>query len=53
MFHQELMLSDALHPFLCGLLEYTKLGKIQIKQSNIFASLKLAKVRNETKRLVE
>ena len=33
----------------CGLLEYTKLGKIQIKQSNIFASLELARVRNATK----
>ena len=33
----------------CGLLEYTKLGKIQIKQSNIFASLELDRVRNATK----
>ncbi len=33
----------------CGLLECTKLGKIQIKQSNIFASLELDRVRNATK----
>ena len=33
----------------CGLLEYTKLGKIQIKQSNIFASLELDRVKNATK----
>ena len=33
----------------CGLLEYTKLGKIQMKQEGPFASLKLAKVRNEIK----
>ena len=33
----------------CGLLEYTKLGKISIKQEGTFASLKLAKVRNEIK----
>ena len=32
----------------CGLLEYTKLGEIQIKQSNIFASLELARVRDAT-----
>ena len=32
----------------CGLLEYTKLGEIQIKQSNIFASLELARVRDTT-----
>ena len=31
----------------CGLLEYTKLGKISMKQEGVFASLKLAKVRNE------
>ena len=30
----------------CGLLEYTKLGKIQIKQENAFSSLELAKVSN-------
>ena len=30
----------------CGLLEYTKLGKIQLKQEEAFASLELAKVRN-------
>ena len=28
----------------CGLLEYTKLGKIQMKQANAFSSLELAKV---------
>ena len=33
----------------CGLLEYTKLGKISMKQKGAFASLKLAKVRNEIK----
>ena len=33
----------------CGLLEYTKLGKIQMKQEGAFNSLKLAKVRNEIK----
>ena len=33
----------------CGLLEYTKLGKVSIKQDGAFASLKLAKVRNEIK----
>ena len=33
----------------CGLLEYTKLGKIQMKQTNTFSSLELAKVRNEIK----
>ena len=33
----------------CGLLEYTKLGKISMKQQGAFASLKLAKVRNEIK----
>ncbi len=33
----------------CGLLEYTRLGEIQIKQSNIFASLELARFRNATK----
>ena len=33
----------------CGLLEYTKLGKISMKQEGAFASLKLAKVRNEIK----
>ena len=33
----------------CGLLECTKLGKIQIKQSNIFASLELDRVGNATK----
>ena len=30
----------------CGLLEYTKLGKIQIKQENAFSSLELAKISN-------
>ena len=30
----------------CGLLEYTKLGKIKMKQEEAFASLELAKVRN-------
>ena len=33
----------------CGLLEYTKLGKIQIKQEEAFASLELTKVRNGIK----
>ena len=33
----------------CGLLEYTKLGKVSIKQDGAFASLKLAKVRDEIK----
>ena len=33
----------------CGLLEYTKLGQISMKQEGAFASLKLAKVRNEIK----
>ena len=33
----------------CGLLEYTKLGKVSMKQDGAFASLKLAKVRNEIK----
>ncbi len=33
----------------CGLLEYTKLGKISMKQEGAFASLKLVKVRNEVK----
>ena len=33
----------------CGLLEYTKIGKIRIKQSNIFSSLELDRVRNATK----
>ena len=33
----------------CGLLEYTKLGKIQMKQEAAFASLKLAKVGNGIK----
>jgi len=33
----------------CGLLEYTKLGKISMRQEGAFASLKLAKVRNEIK----
>ena len=33
----------------CGLLEYTKLGKISMKQEGVFASLELAKVRNEIK----
>ena len=33
----------------CGLLEYTKLGKIQMNQEGAFANLKLAKVRNEIK----
>ena len=33
----------------CGLLEYTKLGKIQIKQEEAFASLELAKIRNGIK----
>ena len=33
----------------CGLLEYTKLGKISMKQEGAFASLNLAKVRNEIK----
>ena len=28
----------------CGLLELTKLGKIQMKQKNVFSSLELAKV---------
>ena len=28
----------------CGLLEYTKLGKIQMKQANAFSSLELAKI---------
>mgnify|MGYP003316437487 CR=1 FL=1 len=32
----------------CGLLEYTKLGKIQMKQENAFSSLELAKVSNGT-----
>ncbi len=31
----------------CGLLEYTKLGKIKMKQVNAFSSLKLSKVRDE------
>ncbi len=30
----------------CGLLEYTKVGEIQIKQSNIFSSLELTRIRN-------
>ncbi len=30
----------------CGILEYTKIGEIQIKQSNIFASLELTRIRN-------
>ena len=30
----------------CGLLEYTKLGKIQMKQAKAFSSLELAKVSN-------
>ena len=33
----------------CGLLEYTKLGKIQMKQEEAFGSLGLAKVRNGIK----
>ena len=33
----------------CGLLEYTKLGKIQMKQEVAFATLELAKVRNGIK----
>ena len=33
----------------CGLLEYTKLGKIQMKQEEAFARLELAKVRNGIK----
>ena len=33
----------------CGLLEYTKLGKIRMKQEEAFASLELAKVRNGIK----
>ena len=33
----------------CGLLEYTKLGKIQLKQKGTFASLGLAKVRSGIK----
>ena len=33
----------------CGLLEYTKLGKIQMKQEKTFASLELAKVQNGIK----
>ena len=33
----------------CGLLEYTKLGKIQMKQANAFSSLELAKVSNGNK----
>ena len=32
----------------CGLLEYTKLGKIQMKQKKAFANLELAKVINES-----
>ena len=37
----------------CGLLEYTKLGKIQIKQKNLFCNLELAKVGIKNKKLVE
>ena len=33
----------------CGLLEYTKLGKIQMKQEEAFASLELARVRKRIK----
>ena len=33
----------------CGLLEYTKLGKIQMKQEKAFASLELVKVQNGIK----
>ncbi len=33
----------------CGLLEYAKIGEIQIKQSNIFASLELTRNRKVTK----
>ena len=33
----------------CGLLEYTKLGKIRMKQANAFSSLELAKVSNGKK----
>ena len=33
----------------CGLLEYTKLGKVSMKQEGAFASLKIAKVGNEIK----
>ena len=33
----------------CGLLEYTKLGKISMQQEGAFASLKLGKVRNKIK----
>ncbi|MDC3087317.1 segregation/condensation protein A [Paracoccaceae bacterium] len=33
----------------CGLLEYTKLGKISMKQEGAFTTLKLAKIRNEIK----
>ena len=33
----------------CGLLEYTKLGKIQMKQKNAFENLELVKVENEIK----
>ena len=33
----------------CGLLEYTKMGKIQIKQAKAFSSLELAKVSNGNK----
>ena len=32
----------------CGLLEYTKKGKIQIKQEKAFAGLELAKIKNGT-----
>ena len=34
----------------CGLLEYAKLGKIQMKQSNTFSSLELARVSDGNKR---
>ena len=34
----------------CGLLEYAKLGKIQMKQTNTFSSLELAKVSDGNKR---
>ena len=33
----------------CGLLEYAKLGKIQMKQEKAFASLELAKIQNGSK----
>ena len=33
----------------CGLLEYSKMGEIQIKQSNVFSGLELTRVRNVNK----